>query len=184
MTDESGAGLGAALARVEAFADGVQARARFWGWLALLAAPAIWAIFLRRWVFDSWGVFLAWLPLLILLMAPGLVLIGFGRRVGKMGHLPDLVSDEIGSMITEARDGIAAEVAGVKTSGIRGLRSLVRSLKALGGYGNEIRDIVSGVVGTVRLINPLYLLVVLGSSFGAGLLALLAVGALVLLLIV
>jgi hypothetical protein len=169
---------------VEAFADGVQARTRFWGCLALLAAPAVWAIFLRRWVFDSWGLLLAWLPLLIVLMAPGLVLIGFGRRVGKLGGLPDLVSDEIGLMITEARDGIATEPAGGKTSGIGGLRSLIRSLKALQGYGDEIRDIVSGVVGTVRLTNPFYLLVVLGSAFGAGLLALLALGALVLLLIV
>jgi len=184
MTDESGAGLGAALARVEAFADGVQARTRFWGCMALVAAPAIWVIFLHKWVFESWGVFLAWLPLLIVLMAPGLVLLGFGRRVGKMADLPDLVSEEVGSMVTEAREGIAAEVAGVKTSGIGGLRSLVGSLKDLGSYGDEIREIVSGVVGTVRLINPFYLLVVLGAAFGAGLLALLMLGALVLLLIV
>ena len=112
MTDESGVGLGAALARVEAFADGVQARTRFWGCLALLAAPAVWAIFLRRWAFDSWAIFVAWLPLLIVLMAPGLVLIGFGRRVRKLGDLPDVVSEEIGSMITEARDGIATEWPG------------------------------------------------------------------------
>ena len=184
MTDDSGAGLGAALARVEAFADGVQARTCIWGCLALLAAPTIWAIFLRKWVFESWGVFLAWLPLLIALMVPGLVLLGFGRRVRKMTDLPDLVSEEVGSMITEARDGIAAEVAGVKTSGVGGLRSLIGSLKDLRGYGDEIRDIVSGVVGTVRLLNPFYLLVVLGAAFGAGLLALLLLGALVLLLIV
>lgn len=183
MTDRSGTGLGAALARVEAFADGVQARTRVWGCLALLAAPTIWVIFLRRWIFDSWGVFLAWLPLLIVLMAPGLVLLGFGRRVGRMGDLPDLVSEEIGSMITEARDGIAAEVSGVKTSGIGGLRSLVRSLKDLRGYGDEIREIVSGVVGTARLISPIYLLVVLGAAFSAGLLALLLLGALVLLIV-
>ena len=87
-------------------------------------------------------------------------------------------------MITEARDGIAAEVAGVKTSGVGGLRSLIGSLKDLRGYGDEIRDIVSGVVGTVRLLNPFYLLMVLGAAFGAGLLALLGLGALVLLLIV
>jgi len=183
MTDGSGVDLGAALARVEAFADGVQARTRIWGCLALLAAPTIWVIFLRRWVFDSWGVFLAWLPLLILLMAPGVVLLGFGRRVGKMGDLPDVVSEEVSAMITEARDGIADEVAGVKTSGIGGLRSLVGSLKDLRGYGDEIRDIVSGVVGTVRLLNPFYLLVVLGAAFGAGLLALLLVGAMVLLIV-
>ena len=183
MTDGSGVDLGAALARVEAFADGVQARTRFWGCLALLAAPTIWVIFLRRWVFESWGVFLAWLPLLILLMAPGLVLLGFGRRVGKMGDLPDMVSEEVSSMITEAREGIATEVAGVKTSGIGGLRSLVGSLKDLRGYGDEIRDIVSGVVGTVRLLNPFYLLVVLGAAFSAGLLALLLLGALVLLIV-
>jgi len=183
MTDEAAAGLGAALARVEAFADGVQARTRFWGFLALLAGPTIWAVFLHKWVFDSWGVFLAWSPLLIGLMVPGLVLLGFGRRVGKMADLPDVVSEEIGSMISEGRDGIASEIAGVKTSGIGGLRSLVDSLKDLRGYGDEIREIVSGVVGTVRLINPFYLLVVLGAAFGAGLLALLMLVALVLLIV-
>ena len=88
--------------------------------------------------------------------------------------------DEVESMVSEARDGIAAEVAGVKTSGLGGLRSLVGSLKDLRGYGDEVRGIVSGVTGTLRLLNPAYLLMVLGSAVAAGFLAVFLVGALLL----
>lgn len=172
--------VGAALARVEAFAGGVGRRTRFWGWLALLAAPAIWAIFLRKWIFDSWAVFAAWLPLLLVLVIPGLVLLGFGKRVKRMADLPEKVTSEVGSMVTDARDGITAELQGVKTTGMSGLRSLVGSLKDLRGLGGDVRGIVSGVVGTLRLLNPIYLLVVLGAAASAGLLAILLVVAVLL----
>jgi hypothetical protein len=175
--------VGAALARVEAFADGVGRRTRFWGWLALLAAPVIWAIFLRKWIFDSWGVFAAWLPLLLVLMIPGLVLLGFGKRVKRMADLPEKVSSDVGAMVTGARDGVAAELDGVKTSGMAGLRSLVGSLKDLRSLGGDVKGIVSGVVGTLRLLNPIYLLVVLGAATAAGLLAILTVVAVVLIAI-
>lgn len=186
MTDDTtpaGAGIGPALARVEAFARGVGRRTRVWGWLALVGGGAIWAIFLRRWVFDGWGPFLAWLPLLVALLVPGLVLLGFGRRVRRIADLPGEVSTEVGALVSEARDGVTAELAGVKTSGISGLRSLIGSLKDLRGYGGGLREIVAGAVGTVRLLNPLYLLVVLGSAMTAGLLAVLLVVAVVLLLV-
>lgn len=176
--------IGAALARVEAFADGVAGRTRVWGWLALLAAPAIWAIALQKWVFDSWGAALAWLPVLFLLAIPGFVLLGFGKRVKRLTDLPARVSSEIGEVVSGARDGIAAEIEGVKTSGIGGLRSLVGSLKDLRSYGSDIKEIVAGVTGTVRLLNPIYLLVVLGAAVGAGLLAILLVAALVLMFVI
>ena len=177
------AGLGSALARVEAFANGVGSRTRCWGWLALVAAPAIWAIVLRRWVFDSWGVALAWLPALLILAVPGWVLLGFGKRVKRMADLPDKVSDDVGALVTGARLEITTELEGVKTSGIGGLRSLVGSLKDLRSYGGDVRGILSSVAGTLRLINPVYLLIVVGAALAAGLLALLLVGALVLLFV-
>jgi hypothetical protein len=86
-------------------------------------------------------------------------------------------------MVSDARDGIAAEVAGVKTSGLGGLRSLVGSLKDLRGYGDEVRGIVSGVTGTLRLLNPAYLLAVLGAAVAAGFLAVFLVAALLLVLV-
>ncbi|MCB2224796.1 MAG: hypothetical protein KQH83_11570 [Actinobacteria bacterium] len=173
--------VGAGLARVEAFADGVGRRARLWGWLSLAAAPAIWAVFLRRWVFDSWGAFAAWVPLLVLLALPGLVLLGFARRVRRLTDLPERVSGEVAEVIAGARDGIAAEVAEVKASGLAGLRSLLGALRDLRGAGGGVKEIVGGVAGTLRLLNPLYLLVVLGAAFCAGLLAILALAAAVLL---
>lgn len=183
-TTHAFAGLGTALARVEVFASGVGRRTRFWGWLAVAAAPAIWAIVLRRWVFDSWGVALAWLPALLILAVPGLVLLGFGNRVRRMADLPDRVSDEVGALVVEARPGIATELEGVKTSGIGGLRSLVGALKDLRSYGGDVRAIVSGVAGTLRVINPVYLMIVVGAALAAGLLATLLIGALVLLFVV
>jgi hypothetical protein len=177
------AGLGTALARVEAFANGVGRRTRFWGWLALLAAPAIWAIVLRRWVFESWGVALAWLPVLLVLAVPGLVLLGFGKRVRRMADLPGKVSGEVGALVLDARSEITAELKGVKTSGIGGLRSLVGSLKDLRSYGGDVGGIVVGVAGTLRMINPIYLLIVVGAALAAGLLAFLLVGALALLFV-
>jgi len=176
--------MGAALARVEAFADGIGRRTRFWGWLALAAAPAIWAIVLRRWVFDSWTVALAWLPVLIILLIPGFVLLGFGKRVKRMTDLPEKVSEEVGALVAEAREDVVVEIEGVKKSGIGGLRSLIGSLKDLRSYGGDVREIVAGVSGTLRLLNPVYLLVVLGAAVAAGLLVLLLIGALILLLAV
>ena len=176
--------VGAALARVEAFADGVGRRTRFWGWLAVLSAPAIWAIFLRKWIFDSWEVFAAWLPLMIVLMIPGLVLLGFGKRVERMADLPQKVTSEVGAMVTGAREGITAELQGVKTTGLSGLRSLVGSLKDLRGLGGDVKGIVSGVAGTLRLLNPFYLLVVLGAAAAAGFLAILLVVAVLLIAVV
>ena len=187
MSSESSsplAEIGAALARIESLADGVRLRTRFWGWLALAAAPAIWAIALRRWVFDSWELALAWLPVLIVLLVPGLVLIGFGRRIERMTDLPSKLSAEVGAVVAEAREGVTVEVERAKTSGIGGLRSLVGSLKDLRSQGGEIREIVSGVVGTLRLISPIYLLIVLGAAVAAGLLAVLLVVALILLFVI
>ena len=64
----------------------------------------------------------------------------------------------------EARSQVA--VAGREGGG---LRSLVASLKDLRGYGDEIGGLVKSMVGTMRLMNPLYLLMVLGSALGVGL---------------
>ncbi|MCJ7726871.1 MAG: hypothetical protein MUP76_10865 [Acidimicrobiia bacterium] len=187
MSDENSSplpGIGAALARVEVFANGIGRRTRFWGWLALAAAPAVWAIGLYTWVFESWGVALAWLPVLLVLAIPGLVLLGFGKRVRRMADLPDKVSGEIGALVAEARGGITSELEGVKTSGIAGLRSLVGSLKDLRSFGGDIRGILAGGDGTLRLINPIYLLIVVGAALAAGLLAILLAGALVLLFVI
>ncbi len=176
-------GLGAALARVEAFAAGVTRRTRFWGVVALLAGPALWALVLYRWVFDSWRAALAWSPVLLALLVPGLVLLGFAGRVRRVADLPDRVSGEVAAMVSEARDGVAEDLQGVKTSGMAGLRSLVGSLKGLRAYGDEAREIVSAAAGTVRLLNPVYLLVVVGAAVAAGFLAAFLLAALLLVLV-
>jgi hypothetical protein len=171
--------LGALLAGIEDLATGVSGKSRFWGGVALIAAPVSWALLLRRWVFDGIGPFLAWLPLLLGMLIPGLLLFGFARRVRKLGALPDQVSSEISQLIHEARSGVTAQVASVPRTGLGGLRGLLSSLKGLRSYGDDIGGIVAGVAGTFRLVNPLYLLLVALAALSAGALAILAVVAIV-----
>ncbi|MFH2071305.1 MAG: hypothetical protein ABIJ75_00470 [Actinomycetota bacterium] len=176
--------VGVALARAEALAAHLGRRTRLWGWLACAAAPAVWAIALHRWVFGSWRVALAWLPVLLALLIPGLVLLGFGTRVRRIADLPAWVSAEVGALVADGRDGAAAEIEGGKVSGIGGLRNLVGALGDLRSHGGDARRIISGVAGTVRVTNRIYLMVVLGSAVAAGLLAILLVVALVLLFVI
>jgi hypothetical protein len=167
--DSPVAGLLEAVARVESLAEGARRRIRFWGWLAVLAGAGAWIAFLWDGISGSWRAALGWSPLLLVMLMPGLILLGFGRRVARLGELPDRVAEEVGGMVDEARAKVAAEVAGLKTAGTAGIRPLVSSLKGLREYGDEIRSLIKSVVGTLRLISPLYLLVVLGSILGAGL---------------
>jgi hypothetical protein len=179
-TTPSGGSL-LALARVSALAAKVARRTRLWGWLALAAAPAIWAIFLGRWVFDSWSAFAAWLPLAVALAVPGIVLLGFAGRVRRLSALPERLPAEVGVVVDDARRRVADELAQGDRSGLGRLRALVASLREIRRRSDRSREIVGEAAGTLRLVNPFYLLVVLASSFVAGLLVAMLAVALVLL---
>ena len=81
--------LGDLLARIEAIAAGVARRVRAAGIAVLVAAVAAWCLVLRAFVFDSWGAALAWSPVLLLLLIPGIVLAGFARRAARLAGLPE-----------------------------------------------------------------------------------------------
>jgi hypothetical protein len=170
MTDSPSplAAIGDALAGVEAFAEGVGRRSRFWGVLALLAGPAVWAIMLRNWVFDSAGAFLAWLPLLVALLIPGPILLGFGRKARRLADLPDQVAEQVGDVARQARDDVAQGVAEIRASGLGGLRRLLASLRDLSRYGDAVGGIVAGLAGSIRMLHPLYLSLVALAALGAG----------------
>lgn len=179
-TDPSGGPL-RALARVEALAEGVSRRTRLWGWLAVASAPAIWAIFLRRWVFDSWGGFAAWLPLVLVLAIPGIVLLGFAGGARRLGRVSERLSTEVGVVIDDVRREVVEELARDDRSGLGRLRSLVDALRELRHRGDMGRRMVVEAAGSLRVLNPIYLLVVLASVVAAGLMvALLGVALLLL----
>jgi len=169
--------IGEVLERAEALAEGVSKRTRLVGWLALLAGAATWALLLRAWIFDSWQVALAWSPLLLALLIPGLLLLNFARRTRRLAGLRAAVAGEIGDLVDEAREEVADGVATVK--GRKGLRALIGSLGDLGLFGDEAREIVSRFVGTARLLNPFYLGMVGLASLAVVLVVLLAVVGLV-----
>ncbi len=169
------ADLGALLAGIEDLSGTVSRNSRFWAGVALITAPVAWVLMLRRWIFDGIGPFLAWLPLLVVMMVPGVLLFGFASRVRRLGALPDRVSGEIAELVERARSDGGSRVADLPRTGLGGLRGLLASLRGLGGYGDGIGGIVAGVAGTFRLFNPLYLLLVALAALGAGALAILAV---------
>lgn len=102
------AGLGAFLAGIEDLAGSVSRKSRFWAVVALSAAPVTWVLMLRRWVFDGIGPFLGWLPLLAVMVTPGVLLFGFAGRVGRLAALPEHVSSEIAELVRQARAGASA----------------------------------------------------------------------------
>lgn len=97
------ADLGALLAGIEDLSGTVSRNSRFWAGVALITAPVAWVLMLRRWIFDGIGPFLAWLPLLVVMMVPGVLLFGFASRVRRLGALPDRVSGEIAELVQRAR---------------------------------------------------------------------------------
>jgi hypothetical protein len=135
-----------------------------------VAAVAAWCLVLRAFVFDSWGAALAWSPVLLLLLIPGIVLAGFARRAARLAGLRERVSREIAGLVESARADIG---------GAAGLRGLLGALGDLREHGEEGRRVAAAVVGTARVVNPAYLGMVALAALGAVFVVLLAVAGLV-----
>jgi hypothetical protein len=173
-------GLERALSRVRTLAEGVGRRTTVIGTVVLLAAVTAWAILLRRWAFDSFGAFVAWLPLLGGMAIPGLVLRGFGTRVQRLGGDIDRIARDAGVALDELHSDGRAAVARTRRGG---LRSLLSSLRELGRHGDRMRDLVADAAGTARIVALPYLTLVGGSILGAAVvlvLVLIALGTLAL----
>ena len=147
--------IGEILARAEGLAEGVSKRTRLVAWLTLAMGAGAWVLLLRAWVLDSWKAALAWSPLLLVLLIPGLILLSFARRSGKLADLRAAVADDVGELVDGAREQVAQGIAEVK--GRQGLTALLGSLGDLREYGDEGRSIIARIVGTARLLNPMYL---------------------------
>ena len=174
--------LGGLVNRVQTLADGIARRSGAMGRLALLAAPVAWLTLFGRWAFDSVGRFVFFLVVLGLLVAPGLILVVFGRLLGGTVSRSELALDDISELVTEGGSEFGGEVAGlVAKPGLRSLGSLLGSLWKLRDFRSEFGSVVGAVVGSARLFNPVFLLWVGAAAFGAGLVVILAVAGLVLL---
>lgn len=176
--------LGGLVARVQSLADGVARRSRWVGRLALLAAPVAWVTLFGRWAFDSGARFVLLLVVLGLLVAPGLVLVGFGRLISGTVSRSGSALDDIAELVSEGGSEFGGEVAGlVSEPGLRSLGSLIGALWKLRDFQSEFGSVVGAVVGSARLFNPVFLLWVAAAALGAGLVVLLAVLGLILLVV-
>jgi hypothetical protein len=153
--------LDTALLRLDALAGRIGRRSRFVGAASVLLAAAAWALLLRRLAFDGIGAFAAWLPLLLVLALPGLVLLGFGKRVLRLGPAVGRIADGAGVVLADVR-GEAVEA--VDRGGLRGL---LGALRELGKHGDRVRGLAADAVGTARIVGLPYLGLVALASLGA-----------------
>ncbi|MDH3607442.1 MAG: hypothetical protein OER12_10665 [Acidimicrobiia bacterium] len=176
--------LGGLVGRVQALADGLARRSGVMGRLGLVAAPIAWLTLLGRWAFDSIPRFVFFLVVLLLLASPGLVLVAFGRLLGGTVSRSESALEDLRVLAREGGSELGSGVAAVAgTPGLRSLGSLLGSLWKLRDFRTEFGSIVSAVVGSTRLLNPLFLLWVGAAALGAGLLIVLAIVGLVLLVL-
>lgn len=174
--------LSGLVTKVQSLADGIARRSGSIGRLAMLAAPVAWITLFGRWAFDSFGRFVFFLVVLGVLLAPGLVLFGFGRLLGGTVSRSESALDDIAELVNEGGSEFGGEVAGlVSKPGLRSLGSLLGSLWKLREFRSEFGSVVGAVVGSARLFNPVFLLWVGAAALGAGLVVVLAVVGFVLL---
>ena len=169
------AALAGLVRQVQALAAGVAVRARQLAWIALGAGAVAWLTLFARWAFDSTPKFLFFAIVLLMLLAPGLVLIGFARAVVGAIDTSESLAAEVAELAADGAQDVAAGLADVSSaSGFGALASLLGSLWRLKDYRSDFGSIVSKVVGSTRLVNPLYLLWAAAAVIGAGFVVLLA----------
>jgi hypothetical protein len=166
------ASVGAAVARAESLARRVGRRSLLAGILALGLAAAAWLLLLRPWVLDSWKAALAWSPLLLLLALPGLILLGFSRRVRRLVGLRSRLGSEIGGVAETEAENLTAATGG-------GIRSMLSALGDLRRHGGTAAAVARDLAGSARFLNPLYLALVALAAAGGIVVALAAAAGLV-----
>lgn len=171
MCHDPGMDRGAAtVARIAGVAAGVRRSALAWGWGSVSIGVAAWVVV----VWEPWEPqrsATAWSPLLVAALVPGIIVLGFARRVGHLSRLSGRLGDEIGSAAVEAR----LRPAGEK----RGLRALAALLRVLRDQGDDVRRVVAEAAGTVRVFNPAYLGLVVPAALATGLVAIVGIVAIV-----
>lgn len=176
--------LSGVVGRVQSLADGLARRSSVMGRLGLIAAPVAWLTLFGRWAFDSGPRFVFFLLVLLVLAAPGLILVVFGRLLGGTVNRSEAALDDLSSLAASGGVELGSQMAGVVSKpGLRSLGSLLGSLWRLRDFRSEFGSIVGSVVGSARLLNPLFLLWVGAAALGAGLVMVLATVGLVLLVL-
>jgi hypothetical protein len=172
---ERSQGLVGLIREVQGLAAGVAARARQVGWVALAAAVVAWLTLFGRWAFDSSPKFVFFAVVLLLLLAPGFVLVRFARSVVGAIDTSDSLAAEVAGLAADGTGEVVAGLVDVSTEpGLGKLGSLLRALWRLKNYRGDFGDIISKVVGSAKLLNPIYLLWAGAAALGAGLVILLA----------
>lgn len=172
--------LSSLIGRIVRLADAVARRSRRMGWIGIGAAPIAWLTLFGRWAFDSAGRFVFFIAVLALLLAPGAILLIFARLL----HATVADSDEalagLGELFTGTGEELGGGVARMAAKpGLRALGSLLGSLWKLRSFRADFGSALAGVLGSARLMNPVFLLWVGAAALGVGLVLALAVGGLV-----
>jgi hypothetical protein len=176
--------LGMIVARVQSIASAVARRSRTVGLVALVAAPVAWVTLFYRWAFDSLLLFVFFAIVLGALVAPGLVLMAFSKALEVGATQFDDVLRQAKGLVTEGGSELVTGVsAAVAKHGLGQFKSLLGSLWKLRDFRSDFGSVLGQVAMTTRLVNPIFLLWVAASAFGAGLVILLAILGVILLAI-
>jgi hypothetical protein len=168
----------AALQRIEGVASGVASRSVRWGLGSIIVGAAAWAVPLRERFTDPFERVAPWLPLLLVLLIPGVLLLGFAGRLRKVGGLRARLAEDVAEVRADVREDLTPE-----QGGLQGLRSLIGGLRGLREHAGSVGDAVRSAMGTVRLLNPIYLGMVLLAALAAGLVVIGGIVAVVVVLI-
>jgi hypothetical protein len=148
------------LDRVETLAGAVRRRALMWGWGSVAIGLAVWIVA----VWDPWHADRsAWWPAAIAMVLPGLVIIWFAGRIGRLRGVTRHLDEEL-EELTEAARRARQDVRG---TGLRALLGVLRDLE-----GADARRAIADVAGTGRLLNPAFLALVALAAVGTGLVVL------------
>jgi hypothetical protein len=150
------------LDRLETLSGAVRRRALMWGWGSVAIGLAVWIVV----VWDPWHADRsAWWPAAIAIVLPGLAIIWFAGRIGRLRGVTRHLDEELHGL-TEATRRARRDVRGT------GLRALLGVLRDLGDEGADARRAIADVAGTGRVFNPVVLAIVALAAAGTGLVAL------------
>lgn len=161
--------------RVQALASIVAVWARRAGLIALLAGAVAWLTLLGRWAFDSPALFLLTAVGAVVLALPGLMLVNFAAAVRSTIDTSSTVLADVRDLALESGQEVTSSIKQTMSRpGAGRMSALLGALWQLNGYRSDFSGIVNRLVGSARLLSPLYLLWVAAGLVGAVLVVLVA----------
>lgn len=164
------------VARVQALSESVASWAKRIGIAALGAGAIAWLTLFGRWVFDSVPAFVLTAIIAVLLAVPGLLLFNFSVALRHTIDTSNTILSDVQQLAVEGGREVVAGVSDtIRQPGAGKGVALLGALWRLNDFRGDFGQIVGRLVGSARLISPLYLLSVAAAILGTILIGLLAV---------